>query len=299
METIHALIIDDDKDTANLFRTILTLVGFDCTAVYTAKAAFAHLASNEPDIVLLDLRLGLELDGGDILYQIRTNPRFDQTRVIVITAYPGMLEQTDDLADLILLKPIEIDDLKTLSARLTQIRPKSHLFRDPVSKLYSSTFFLTRLEHAYLRAKRHLDARFAVMAIQVRVVPKGHEHSPLLESEQLLKRAADILNKDFRPTDTFGHLDGERIVALYEDLKNPEDIHTLIGRVHDDFSKDLEATDAPWGVAPVIGAVMDDPGFQSPEEILKVAVETLDRACQLKGEYFLIGSPSQRTTDLI
>jgi len=291
MENIRALIIDDDKDTANLFRTILTLVGFECIAVYTARAALAHLAANDPDIVLLDMRLGLELDGGDILSMIRSNPRFDNTRVIVITAYPGMLEQTEKLADLVLLKPVELEDLQTLSSRLTQIRPRSQIFRDPVTKLYTLTFFMTRLEHAYLRSKRHLDVRFAVMAIQCRVVPKGPNRPPLIESEQLLRRVAEILYKDFRPTDTFCHLEGERIVALYEDLKSPEGIYSILHRLVDDFTKDLEARDLDWGVAPVIGAVMNDPSFKSDEEILKAAVNTLDRACQLKGERFLVGGP--------
>ena len=292
MENIRALIIDDDKDTANLFRTILTLVGFECSAVYTARAALTHLAANEPDIVLLDLRLGLELDGSDILFQIRSNPRFSNTRVIVITAYPDMLEHSDSLADLILIKPVELDDLKTLSTRLTQIRPKSQLFRDPISTLYTLGFFMTRLEHAYLRFKRHPELCFAVMAIQCQILPKGAGHSPLVESDQLLKRVAKILNKDFRPTDTFAHLDGERIVALYEDLKSPQDIDSILPRLYNDFSKDLASSDQTWGVTPVVGVVLNDPRFHSYEEILKLAVETLDRACLLKGEYFLTGSPT-------
>jgi len=293
METTQALIIDDDKDTANLFRTILGLVGFECNAVYSAKTALAYLATKDPDIVLLDLRLGLELDGRDILYQIRSNPRFDKTRVIVITAYPGMLEQVDNLADLILLKPVEIEDLTTLASRLTQMRPKSYLFRDPVSNLYSINFFMTRLEHAYERAKRCPEFLFATVAIQFLVDLQGEEQLQEEESDQLLKQIAENLNKDFRPTDSFGYLEGLRVVALYEDFKKPEDIYIVIQRLHKDLTLDIETKGHLRHVTPGIGAVLNDPRFQYPDDILKTAINALDRVCQMAGEYFLVADPFQ------
>jgi len=293
MEKTHALIVDDDKDTANLFRTILELVGFECHAMYSAKAALAHLATQNPDIVLLDLRLGLELDGKDILYQIRSNPRFDSTRVIVITAYPGMLGQVDNLADLILLKPIEIEDLATLASRLTQLRPKSYFFRDPVSNLYSLNFFITRLEHAHERSKRRPEFIFATLAIQFVVDIQGEEQIQEEDSEQILKQIAMILNQDFRPTDTFGYLEKLRIVALYEDFKKPEDIFTVIQRLQKNLTLDIQARDRLWHVTPYIGAVMNHPRFQNPDDILQTAISTLDRVFQMAGVSFLVADPFQ------
>jgi DNA-binding response OmpR family regulator len=287
MEPTLALIIDDDKDTANLFRTILELVGFECQATYSAKSALAYLAVKDPDIVLLDLRLGLELDGKDILYQIRSNPRLDKTRVIVITAFPGMLEQVDSLADLIMLKPVEIEDLTTLASRLTQIRPKSYLFRDPISGLYTLNFFMTRLEHTYERSRRKPELLFGTLAIEFRVSSEGNEQLQEEDREQILKQVAGILNHDFRPTDTFGYIDGLRVAALYEDFKNPEDIHTVIQRLHHDLTLAVETRGYLWKVTPIIGAVLNHLHFQSPDEILKAAVNTLEQACELTGEYFL------------
>jgi len=291
MELKHALIIDDDKDTANLFRTILDLVGFECLAVYSARAALAYLATNDPDIVLLDLRLGLELDGKDILYQIRSNPRFDKTRVIVITAFPGMLEHVDNLADLILLKPIELEDLTTLASRLTQIRPKSYLFRDPVSNLYSLNFYMTRLEHAYERSKRNPELCFAVMTIQFNIDIEGDEQLQEEDREQILKQIAPILNKDFRPTDTFGHLEGLRVVALYEDFKKPEDIYAVIQRLRKELTLEIEVRGRGWHITPILGAVLNHPRFQNPEEMLKAAIHALELVNQAAGEYFQVASP--------
>ena len=105
MEKQRVLIIEDDRDTATFFSMVMSLVGFRSDVVYNAKDAFAQLAVGEPDLILLDMRLGYEIDGKDILYQIRSNPRLDQTRVIVFTAYPTMADDIETLADLTLLRP--------------------------------------------------------------------------------------------------------------------------------------------------------------------------------------------------
>ena len=62
-EKLHVLIIDDDKDTANFFSMVLGLVGFDCDIVNSAKQALARIAVSQPDMILLDMRLGLEIGG--------------------------------------------------------------------------------------------------------------------------------------------------------------------------------------------------------------------------------------------
>lgn len=291
MEPTHALIIDDDKDTANLFKAILGLVGFECTALYSAKTAFAYLANCVPDLILLDLRLGLELDGKDILYQIRSNPRFDETRVIVITAYPGMLDQIENLADLVLLKPVEIEDLTTLSSRLSQMHPKTYLFRDPVSNLYSLNFFMTRLEHISERAKRNPDLIYAVAAIEFQV--DIAETDPLSDEDsiQLLKQLSAKLNKNFRPTDTFGHLEGLRVLALYEDLKKAEDISIIIERLHKDLTLAMEIKGRILHISPSIGAVLNHPSFLDPEIIVRTAVQTLEQVLKTKDQYYSLANP--------
>ncbi|MCZ7552754.1 MAG: response regulator [Anaerolineales bacterium] len=145
MNKMQVLIIDDDKDTANFFRLVLELVGFECEIVNSAKHALARLAASQPDLILLDMRLGLEIGGEDILYQIRSNPRLDRTRVIIITAYPTMAEPVSNLADLILLKPVDVEQLRTLTSRLMlrNTGTKRIEFRDPVTDLYNREFFVT------------------------------------------------------------------------------------------------------------------------------------------------------------
>ena len=88
MNMLQVLIIEDDKDTAEFFKTVLELVGFECEIILSAKEALSTLSVCAPDLILLDIRLGVEISGEDILYQIRSNPRFDKTRVVIITGLP-------------------------------------------------------------------------------------------------------------------------------------------------------------------------------------------------------------------
>lgn len=291
MEKICALIIDDDRDTANLFSMVLKLVGFECEVAYSAKSALVYLAQNEPDIVLLDMRLGLEISGTDILYQIRSNPRFDKMRVVVITAYPQMAAPVHDLADLVMLKPVEVENLQTLASRLTQVRPKTYMFRDPVTNLYTTRFFLSRLEHAFERMKRREEFLFATIVIEFDIKPKDGEQLYYAELEMLLKVLADRLIKNFRPTDTFGRMDGERISALYEDLKQPQDIYVIISRLQEELTGEHEISGHQLRVQPFIGAVLNDERFEDAEQILQAAIDALDRASEARTDGYLVADP--------
>ena len=291
MEKISALIIDDDRDTANLFSMVLKLVGFECEVAYSAKSALVYLAKNEPDIVLLDMRLGLEISGTDILYQIRSNPRFDKMRVVVITAYPQMAAPIHDLADLVMLKPVEVENLQTLASRLTEIKPKSYMFRDPVTNLYTARFFITRLEHAFERMKRRQDFLFATLVIEFDIKLEEGEQLYYKELEMLLKILAERLVKNFRPTDTFGRIDGERISALYEDLKQPHDLNVIIRRLQEELTGEYEVSGHQMLVQPLIGAVLNDERFEQADQILQAAIQALDHACETRTEGYLIADP--------
>lgn len=290
-EAIPALIIDDDRDTADLFSMVLRMVGFRCDVVYSAKAALDYLASHDPQIILLDMRLGLEISGTDILYQIRSNPRLDSARVIVITAYPQMAAPIHDLADLVMLKPVEIEHLKTLAARLTQGQPKPNTFREPLTNLYYYNFFLNRLEFAFERTRRHPDFLFAVMVIELQIARIDHSPVQHEDRECLLRNAAEALNAGFRPTDTFGRLDHDRIVALYEDLKQPADAEVIVRRLRLRLARHFEVNQRTFLFHPLIGVAMYSPAYQQPVDLLQAAIGAVDTARQQTGDgYFIIRS---------
>ena len=114
----HALIIEDDKDSAELYRHVLEPLGFETEIVRTGEAASARLKVIVPAVVLLDLHLPVRISGTDILHQIRADKRLTETRVIVVSGHPELVETIGDEADMVLTKPVDVSELSDLIRRL-------------------------------------------------------------------------------------------------------------------------------------------------------------------------------------
>jgi len=277
MSRQQVLIVDDDKDIARLFQVVLTLVGFECDIVHSAKECLSKLALSVPDIILLDLRLGLEISGEDILVQIRANPRFKNTRVIVVTGYPSMAESISDLTDLILLKPVEIEQLKILIQRLASVESKPGLeyFRDPVTGLFIEEFFVTRLEHAFERRKRKPDFLYAnvVFTLEFENLPIQEMTVPIYDA--IMRATGRRLLKNFRPTDTLARLTHKKFVSLYEDLKQPGDVRIITSRLTSKLLRPYAIDNEIYQPTLCLGAALSTGEHKSAMDILEAAEQDL------------------------
>ncbi len=280
MKNLQVLIIDDDRETANLFKTVLSLVGYDCEIILSAKAALARLASNVPDLILLDLRLGLDIGGEDILYQIRSNPRFVNTRVIVITAFPNIAEMVTNLADLILLKPVEVSQLSSLISRIGsyEVASKQIAFRDPITFLFDKEFFLTRLELAFERSRRRADFLYGVFVL--RLQPCGFDETQIDPQDwvNILREAADRLRRNLRPMDTISRLGDWKLAGLAEELRKPEDMKVIINRIHAEMNKPYEIRGVTYQLGVTFGAALHLADQKEHQELLEIAEQALAEA---------------------
>ncbi len=121
MVTPGALVVEDDKDVAELYGHVLTALGFQTEIVRAGTAALAHLDTIIPAVVILDLHLPPPVGGIDVLRQIRADLRLAHTRVIVVTGHPELAETVCGKADGVLLKPIDVDQLSALVGKLYPI----------------------------------------------------------------------------------------------------------------------------------------------------------------------------------
>ena len=280
MNMHQVLIIEDDRDTAEFFKTVLELVGFDCEIILSGKEALNTLSVCAPDLILLDIRLGVEISGEDILYQIRSNPRFDKTRVVVITAYPRLAEPITNLADLVLVKPIEIDQLKNLMKRLGSLdfKSKYQLYRDPVTDLFNEEFFLTRLELALERAKRRPKFHFGVIAVNAQLDGQAEEPAKPDVTLEILREIGARLKKFIRPTDAVARLAGWKFITLHEDLNDPEEIRIIVKRLREKLSLPYEVEGKAYGVSFDFTAVLHGPQFRQPADVLNAAHHAMNAA---------------------
>jgi CheY-like chemotaxis protein len=102
------LIVEDDEDLRRMFRTALTLAGFDVLEAGDGLEALQRIDSHPPDLVVLDLMLpGVS---GVVVYQeIAAHAVTRNIPVVVITG-SSMVEGELDVA-CFLRKPISPDRL--------------------------------------------------------------------------------------------------------------------------------------------------------------------------------------------
>lgn len=112
-----ALIIEDDDKLANIFSLALDAADFKTDVARDGETALAKLAATTPDLVVLDLHLP-QVSGEDILKQIRADERLARTKVMIATADALMAESLRRKADLVLLKPVSVNQLTQLALRL-------------------------------------------------------------------------------------------------------------------------------------------------------------------------------------
>ncbi len=107
------LIVDDDRNTREGYRTYLSGKGFDVRALDGGVDALALAKSAAPDLVVLDLGLP-DIDGWEVARRLKGD---DETRAIPIIAFSGRSMQHEQVSalragcDVYLTKPCAPDKL--------------------------------------------------------------------------------------------------------------------------------------------------------------------------------------------
>ncbi len=119
METMMkplALVVEDDPHLSQIFMITISEM-FETEAVANGTQAIARLSETIPSLVILDINLP-GASGMEVLHFIRTDARFASTRVILATADSRKADELEDKADIVLLKPISITQLREFASRL-------------------------------------------------------------------------------------------------------------------------------------------------------------------------------------
>jgi two-component system KDP operon response regulator KdpE len=109
------LIVDDDPRILRFTSIDLSLEGYEVTTAGGGEEALALVASEAPDVVLLDLLMA-PMSGFDLLARLRT---FSQVPVIIVTAHGFTTEQAVKLgANDLVAKPFRPSQLVARIERL-------------------------------------------------------------------------------------------------------------------------------------------------------------------------------------
>jgi len=185
-----------------------------------------------------------------------------------------------NIADLILIKPVEMDQLRTLVARIQSLEPgprQSH-FRDPISELYTKDFFYSRLEFAYERGRRRPDFIYAVVVYQIQLEGRPADNTDPEVLIRLMEEIARRMHRSLRPLDTIARLSGWKFTTLLEELKKPSDVNVVVKRVREIFAEPYEVMGKMYHLSVKLGAAINNPLYKHPRTILEAAMSALQTA---------------------
>jgi DNA-binding response OmpR family regulator len=185
----HILIVEDDRDIAELLQRYLTRAGHVTDALGNGGEALAFLRSRVPDLVILDLMLP-GVDGLEVCRILRGGP---QTRALPIIMLTARTEESDRIAGL----EIGADDY--------------------VTKPFSPSELVARVGALLRRAQRWAESGRAVLSYsridldrerhlvtdrgqQVRLTAKE-----FLLLEYLMQHRGRVLSRDLLLTDVWGY----------------------------------------------------------------------------------------------
>ena len=114
------LAVDDEKNIVRLVQAVLERHGFQVITAYDGKEALEKIASEHPDLVILDVMMPY-MDGFEVLQTMRRNAATREIPVIMLTAK----SQDQDVfrgwqsgVDLYLTKPFNPTELVSFVKRI-------------------------------------------------------------------------------------------------------------------------------------------------------------------------------------
>lgn len=119
MDKHLAIVIEDEQDLALIFAQALADAGFRPEIFYDGGPALSRLIEVVPAIIVLDMNLP-NITGEDVMELLKTDKRLRDVKSIITTGSPIKARAYENIADLILVKPISYSQLRDLAQRLKE-----------------------------------------------------------------------------------------------------------------------------------------------------------------------------------
>lgn len=123
----RVLLAEDEPNIVESLTFLMERAGFDISAESDGRLALEIALSDPPDILILDVMLP-ELDGYEILRQLRADPRTEGLPILMLTA-KGQREDRETAlecgADLFITKPFSNSEIVAAVKQLAAGRPEA------------------------------------------------------------------------------------------------------------------------------------------------------------------------------
>ena len=117
VETPTVLVIEDGPYIGSMVRTALQDEGYRVVLHASGRGGLAAVKQQRPNVIVLDLMLP-DVDGDDVLRELKKNPETADIPVVVMSAVASTLRPEDRLqVEAVVRKPFDLDELFTAIKR--------------------------------------------------------------------------------------------------------------------------------------------------------------------------------------
>jgi two-component sensor histidine kinase len=206
--------VDDNEAQRYVRRRVLTEAGHDVRDATTGREALAAFAEQEPDLVVLDMRLP-DMSGTEVGAQMKQ--RAPNVMILQVSAtYVGMSDRVRSLdsgADVYLAEPVGPEELVASVRALLRIR-NAEIDRSRL--LEQKTVLMRELQH---RVRNHLQLVASLLSLQIQS-SRARDFQFEMQRAVSRIRAVGLLHTHLYGDADLGQVDLARFIAdICEDLK--------------------------------------------------------------------------------
>ena len=208
----NVLVVEDDPAQAQLLATWLKQINARVRTADSAQMARDILATDAPDLVLLDVDLP-DIDGYAVARLMRQDPRLALVPIVFLTARRSLSDEMEGLragGDDFLAKPVErsllLQVVLTRTERGRRIRELVH--RDALTGASNHATLMDELDHAITFSGRHGEPLCFLM-LDLDHFKRVNDTYGHMVGDQVLRHVAAVFRRVVRNSDLLGRYGGE------------------------------------------------------------------------------------------
>jgi len=234
----HILVVDDQISVAEFYSTILEEAGMKVTIETNPGNVFAIMQTHTPDLLLLDLNMPV-VNGDELAAVIRQQEQYQSIPILFLSANAHPDKKTDLLeigSDDLLSKDMAPEELvRHIKSRVDRAKIlTAMMYQDSLTGLLNHAQIQLAAERVFLQAKRK-NSLFTIAMIDIDKFKQVNDTYGHLNGDRVIKALAQLLQQRLRVTDYIGRFGGEEFLLILPDI-NITDTENLINSLRKSFS---------------------------------------------------------------
>lgn len=275
---VSILLVDDDPVIQMLVKTSLIKEGYDVALAQNGQEALRSISEAVPDLIISDVMMP-DMDGFELLKEMRANPRLVSIPVIMLTARAAENDIVDGMklgADDYLTKPFSTEVLlaRVRSKLSRPPMPAAGLLTDRQTGLLSPIRFQQEASREILRASR--GGKSGCLAfLEILETTRYCERLGERADREITRQISEMIQLDSTPLEIVGRDPGGRFLILIPEF-DVDDSQNYLDSLAERLSKHKYKTyNETLNLTPVIGFTVfsKEPGYAEVERKALVALE--------------------------